>query len=76
MLQNLSSAAVVIGALRVNQYRVKICCLLFTSAAYIQVQFRLDFIKEANTMNPNQTVPMGATDLGPYCLQCRLLKRT
>ena len=25
------------------------------SAAYIQVHFRLDFIMEANTMNPDQT---------------------
>ena len=33
------------------------------SAAYIQVHFRLYFIMEANTMNP---------DLGPYCLQYRL----
>ena len=31
------------------------CCLLFMSAAYIQVYFRLDFIVEANTMNPDQT---------------------
>ena len=30
----------------------------FTSAAYVQVQFRLDFIMEANTMNPDdQTAP-------------------
>ena len=30
-------------------------CLLFTSAAYIQVYFRLDFIMDANTMNPDHT---------------------
>ena len=30
-------------------------CLLCTSAAYIQVLFRLDFIMEAITMNPDQT---------------------
>ena len=35
-------------------------CLLFTSAAYIQVHFRLNFIMEANTMNPDQTAPSGA----------------
>ena len=27
------------------------------SATYIQVHFRLDFIMEANTMNPDQTAP-------------------
>ena len=37
-------------------------CLLFTSAAHIQVHFRLEFIIEANTMNPDQTVPL---DLDP-----------
>ena len=30
----------------------------FTSAVYnIQVHFRLDFIMEANTLNPDQTAP-------------------
>ena len=28
----------------------------FTSATCIQVHFRLDFIMQANTMNPDQTV--------------------
>ena len=36
------------------------CRLLFTSAAYIQVHFRLNFIMEATTMNPDQTAPMEA----------------
>ena len=31
--------------------------MLFTSVAYNQEQFRLDFIMEANTMNPDQTAP-------------------
>ena len=35
---------------------------------YIQVHFRLDFIKEAKTMNPEQS------DLDPCCLQYKLLK--
>ena len=43
--------------------------LLFTSAAYIQVPLRLDFIMEANTMNPDQTALLEQSDLGPYCLQ-------
>ena len=30
------------------------------SAAYIQVHFRLDFIMEAITMNPDQIAPKGA----------------
>ena len=34
-----------------------------------QVHFRLDFIMEANAMNPEQS------DLGLYCLQYRLLIR-
>ena len=49
----------------------------FTSAVYIQVHFRLDFIIEANTMNPDQTAPLGSwkqSDLGPYCLQYMLLR--
>ena len=41
-------------------------------AAYIHVHFRLDFIIEANTMNPDQTAPK--SDLGPYCLQYMLPK--
>ena len=31
-----------------------------TSAAYIQMHFRLLFIMEANSMNPDQTAPKGA----------------
>ena len=31
--------------------------LLFTSAAYIQVHFKLNLIMEANTMNPDQMFP-------------------
>ena len=34
-------------------------CLLFMSAAYIQVHFRLDFFMEANNMNPDQTALLG-----------------
>ena len=33
--------------------------------------FRLDFIMEANSMDPYQTAQY---DLGPYCLQYRLRK--
>ena len=29
--------------------------IFFTSPSFIQSHFRLDFIMEANTMNPNQT---------------------
>ena len=47
-----------------------------TAAAYIQVHFSLDFIKEANTMNPGQTAPLGGeqSDLGPIRLQYTLPK--
>ena len=31
------------------------------SAAYIQEHFRLDFVMEANTMNPDQTAPRGSS---------------
>ena len=35
--------------------------ICFLSVAFTQVKFRLDFfIMEANTMNPDQTAPMGA----------------
>ena len=49
----------------VYTYPLKIL-LLFTSATYIQVHFRLDFMMEANTMGPDQTTPL-QSDLGPYC---------
>ena len=32
----------------------------FTSATYIQVCAKLDFFMEANTMNLDQTAPLGA----------------
>ena len=32
----------------------------FHLAAYIQVHFRLDFIMETFTMNPDQTAPLAA----------------
>ena len=38
--------------------------LLFASAAYIQVHFRLDFLMEANIMNPDQTAPKEKSDQG------------
>ena len=41
------------------------CCLLFISAAYIQVHFRLDFSWK------NDQIAL-KSDLGPYCLQYRL----
>ena len=56
----------------VYTYPLKIL-LLFTSATYIQVHFRLDFMMEANTMGPDQTAPW-RSDLGPYCLEYRLHK--
>ena len=34
--------------------------MLFTSAAYTQIQFRLEFIMEANTTDPNQIDPLYA----------------
>ena len=50
-------------------------CLLFISAANIQVHFRLDFIMEAITMNPEiRLLPCEHPDLDPYCLQYRLPK--
>ena len=38
--------------------------LLITSSAYTHVHFRLDLIMEANTMNPDQTAPLGAVWYG------------
>ena len=43
-------------------------------AAYIQVQFTLDFFMKANNMNPDQTASKEQSDLGPICVQYRLLK--
>ena len=34
--------------------------LVVTSAAYIQVHFKLDFFMEANNMNPDQIVHLRA----------------
>ena len=60
MLKNLSSAAVMMGALRVKYFLTlsipPICfclenvCLIFMSAAKIQVYLRLDFKMETNNM--------------------------
>ena len=41
-----------------NNILSRLSCLLFTSAAYIQMHFRLLMIIEANTMNPDQTAPL------------------
>ena len=41
----------------------------FKSAALAQMHFRLDFIMEANTKNPDQTAPLGL-----YVLQFLLPK--
>ena len=35
--------------------------MLTSSIAYIIMHFRLDFIIEANTMNPDQTAPLGSS---------------
>ena len=43
------------------------CCLLFTSAAYIQVQYRLDSFMEVNSMNLDHTAPWERSNLVPYC---------
>ena len=49
----------------INPYPANIFVLkmlsAFTSAAYTQVLFRLDFILEANTMNTDQTAPHGSS---------------
>ena len=42
-----------------------------------QVHFKLDFVMEANTMNPDQAdrvLPWEQSNLGPYCLQYKLPK--
>ena len=39
----------------ISSYPTNIFVLKMSSAAYIQVYFRLDFIMEANTMTPDQT---------------------
>ena len=75
VLHNLLSAAFVIGDLRIKLACVshlmltliplpfllsQFFFLLFTSAAYNQIHFRLDFFMKANTMNADQTAPLGA----------------
>ena len=48
---------------------------IFMSAVYIQVHFRLDFIREANSMNTDQTaLSWEQSGLWPYCLQYVLPK--
>ena len=64
-LKELNSKFVNIFAIqRINPYPPNIFFrpkngLLFTSAAYIQVHFRLYLIMEGNTMNPDKTAPLG-----------------
>ena len=51
-----------------RHFFVRKCRLLFTSATYIQVHFRLDVFMEVYNINPDQTAPY-QSDLGPYCLK-------
>ena len=44
-------------------------------SAYIQVLIRVDFFMEANNMDPDQTAPKEQSDLGPYFLQDKQLRR-
>ena len=44
-------------------------CVLSTSAAYIRVHVRLDYIIQINTKNSDQTARK--SNLGSYCLQYR-----
>ena len=44
-----------------NENRLIPYSLTISSAVYIKVHYRLDFFKEANNMNPDQS------DLGSYC---------
>ena len=46
-----------------------VCCIYMYSE-----YFRLDFIMEANNMNPDQTAPLEQSDLGPYYLHKVYLK--
>ena len=48
------------------------CHLLFTSAAYIQVLFSLDFIIEAYTMHPDQIAHWGQSYLIWVNIVCNL----
>ena len=65
MSKNLASAAVVVGAIRVNSYPAKISLLLLIYSNALQT----NLIMEASTMNHDQTAPKRESDLGPYCLQ-------
>ena len=64
MSQNLLSAAVVIGALRVNPYLANIFVLNMSSAYCIcNIYFnalQTSFITEAKTKHPDQTIPKEA----------------
>ena len=70
MVQNLSSAAVVIGALRVNFVCWVICCHLMTF-------FKISFLKNSfgntlqvsNALDPYQDHYSVSPDKGPNCLQ-------
>ena len=45
---------------------------VFTSAAYIQAHFRLEFFIKVNDMNTDQTAPKEQSAQDPYCKQYRL----
>ena len=43
--------------MEINPYHTNCLILKMSSAAYIQVHFRLDFIMDPNAMHPDQTAP-------------------
>ena len=64
MSQNLSSAAVVIGALRAN-----ICCLaIFFKIDFFEKFFQEITIRVSNNLHPDQDRHSAGPDLGPNCL--------
>ena len=51
-------------------------CLLFTSAAYIQLHFRLDFFSlKLTILTLIRLFPWEQSDMGSFCLQYRLTKK-
>ena len=55
----LKSDRSVFGECHLSENNACKCCLLFTSAANIQVHYKLNFFMGANNMNPNETAPNG-----------------
>ena len=65
MLQNLPSAAAVIGALKVNILPVFVPCCFFSSKSTFSKNSLRNTIRLSNRLDPDQTRRFARPDMGP-----------